>query len=354
MAHKLAFATALIFSLVILAQAAVQHEDFGAALEKIGRPIAVDGNLSFQKMIPGYNYSSQIKVSWAVPMDAVMGLEDQAVKVYVQARPFADNSWIVFEMAGKKRKVLTFEISCNVTDGACGIGSALVKRFTATVQTPLDAAYPHYENIVIESSLAEFPLTEEGLAEKQAAEALASADENAAAAKAALPDSILVADAGDALAQAQIMIDNGDFGSALALIGQAGYTLEKAMEATPPAPEPTVVADEQVPARVASAVSGFFAGRNMPYILGLVVLAAVVIAFMFARRGQQIDVDKLMDEGDGGLLAKKGGGSNLNALNRAADNEGDRGFSFSSSSAPKPGDSNYSPKTSFLDRYKNK
>ncbi|MCX6767987.1 MAG: hypothetical protein NTY90_04655, partial [Candidatus Micrarchaeota archaeon] len=127
-------------------------------------------------------------------------------------------------------------------------------------------------------------------------------------------------------------------------LAQANETLQKAVATPTPVPTATL-------APAPSGVSGFFSGRNLPYIIGLVVLALVVVSFFFTRRTEGIDLekdlDKVMADEDRGLLEKEGGKSDLGPLGK--DDRGRAGYS-----AAKPGEPGYSPKTNYLDRYKDK
>ncbi len=347
MARMLVSALALVLSIALFPSAAVvQQETLGTTLDKVQKIIAVDGNLSFQKIIPGYNYSSSVAVSWAVPESAIAGLEDHGITVFVHARPFANDSWIVIDSEGKRRKEIQFTLFCNVSGGACGPGSVLKKSFSAIIQAPAAASYPHSDALIVEASFSPFPKTEEELAEQQALEEIESIEESIAAANASASNKSLVKEAEELVGEAKEMLAGGAFDEALSLVSQANQLIEKAVATPTPTPTPSPTTSPQP-----SALSGLFTSKNLPFIIGLVALAVIVVALMFARRTQGLDLDKVIEEGEKGknLLEKEGGKSDLKGLE---EKKGDREYLFDST--PKPGEPGYQPKTTFLDRYKDK
>ena len=347
--RRFACALALFIAFAAFCQAAVlQQETMGTTLEKVREIVRIDGNLSLQKIIPGQNYSTPLTFSWAVPDDSVKGLEGQNITAFVRAKPFASDSWMVFEYNGKKRREASFALNCIVYRGSCGPDSLLSKKITAIINVPPTASGPHPEALVVEAAFTPFPPSEEELAEQEATEAVSTAEKALAEANKTAYNKSLLDNAETLLAVARELVADGSFNASLSLVSSANEAIEKSLATPTPVPTPT---PEPTATPAPSMFSGWFSGRNLPYIAGLVLVAVLVVALLFTRRTQGgVDFDKAFDEGEGGLLAKKGGGSDLRALNR---DEGDRAYAFDSNE-PKPGNAGYAPKTTFLDRYKDK
>ncbi len=131
-----------------------QVQPINASTTEVPVLVNVTGNLAFNDMLPGYNYASNITVSWAVPQDALSAIQTNQVILYVAVTPQSSGSWAYIQLPdGTTTQYLDFTLSCALQSGNCGSGSILSQTFTVFMKVPPGAAYPHSDGLVVNASL---------------------------------------------------------------------------------------------------------------------------------------------------------------------------------------------------------
>ncbi|GEM_PF-4886351 len=150
-----AFAILLILAPLLFADSI----SIGVSISPNERLINATGDLVFPAVLPGYNYTGNITVKWAVPKDSLRGLQADEVIVYVRASVPADSGIILEADSDSGSEVLT-TLSCKVQSLNCGNGSVLARQIR--VLAPASRNKNFSGNVSIEASLAPFKRTDTG------------------------------------------------------------------------------------------------------------------------------------------------------------------------------------------------
>jgi|GEM_PF-3736184 len=142
----------LVAALSIFSFAAPQSYELSFNASGAPQLVRVDGNFSFDNLIPGLEYSSQVKVSWNVPKEALANLAEQKVVLSIKAMPRALDSWVYFNQ-DPAQKALSLELYCVLRDKTCAESSKLEQTITVYYKAPQDARYPHVDGMRFEASV---------------------------------------------------------------------------------------------------------------------------------------------------------------------------------------------------------
>ena len=91
----------------------------------ITRLVAVNASFGDMQMLPGYEYSSDLSVNWAVPDSALAGIVADNVTVFVKVQTDEKSSQFYFKDNGTKRNETFFTLECVVSGGLCSPESKL-------------------------------------------------------------------------------------------------------------------------------------------------------------------------------------------------------------------------------------
>ncbi|VVB73713.1 Uncharacterised protein [uncultured archaeon] len=125
-----------IFALLVLAQlcCALDQDVFvDINATSVTRLIAVNASFGDMQMLPGYEYSSDLAVNWAVPDSALVGIAADRVTVFVEVQVGENSSQFYFKDNGARRNETFLTLDCAVANGLCSGGSNLsrtVKLYT--------------------------------------------------------------------------------------------------------------------------------------------------------------------------------------------------------------------------------
>lgn len=98
--------------------------------------VAVNASFIDMQMLPGYEYSSDLSVNWAVPDSALAGIVADKVTVFVKVQTDEKSSQFYFKDNGTRRNETFFTLDCAVSGGLCSPGSKLsqtVRMYTTLV-----------------------------------------------------------------------------------------------------------------------------------------------------------------------------------------------------------------------------
>ncbi len=144
---------ACAFAALPLQAVSVQTEEIGVNASEVPVLVKVSANLSFGNLIPTHLYSSQVKVEWALPNQALANIAESQVILDVKIEPRVNGSWIYFKKGGILTKSFYAQLYCVVENGACSNASKLLETATAYYQAPLDAQYPHPDGVKVSASI---------------------------------------------------------------------------------------------------------------------------------------------------------------------------------------------------------
>jgi hypothetical protein len=88
------------------------------------------------QMLPGYEYSSDLSVNWAVPDSALVGIVADKVMIFVKVQTDGKSSQFYFKDNRTRRNETFLTLECVVSGGSCSSGSKLsqtVRIYTTLV-----------------------------------------------------------------------------------------------------------------------------------------------------------------------------------------------------------------------------
>lgn len=110
--------------------------------------ISIEGQLVFESVLPGYNYSRPLTVSVALPPGSLDGLNASLVLIYVKlSTSQGRNSVIYFVDETGASKLERFTLTCVVENSACNSSSILSKTFHLVFRLP--ASHTAYNDEII-------------------------------------------------------------------------------------------------------------------------------------------------------------------------------------------------------------
>ena len=98
--------------------------------------VAVNSSFGDLQMLPGYEYSSDLSVNWAVPDSALADIIVDKVTVFVKMQTDEKSSQFYFKDNGTRKNETFFTLDCAVANGSCSPGfklSQTVKLYTTLV-----------------------------------------------------------------------------------------------------------------------------------------------------------------------------------------------------------------------------
>ncbi|MFA6048749.1 MAG: hypothetical protein WC792_02260 [Candidatus Micrarchaeia archaeon] len=129
-----AFACLLVFP-ALLAGAYSQTEEFAFSATAVEKLVDVNFSQGFGQFVPGYAYSGEFSVKWAVAPDALKGIDAKSVRVFVKAAAKENDSGIFFRRGEMNAREYYFVLECKVSPGgACGENSSLGRAFSVYYQ----------------------------------------------------------------------------------------------------------------------------------------------------------------------------------------------------------------------------
>lgn len=128
-------------------------EEIDIDITTVSDLVRVDSTIDFTSLIPGYDYTGQLSVSWTIPEKSIERIQAKEVPVYVLLSTSENNS-IYFVHENKLYKQLSLTLLCVVSDGACSEGSILTK--TIEVRASPVQGTNTTEKIEVNASLVPF------------------------------------------------------------------------------------------------------------------------------------------------------------------------------------------------------
>jgi len=89
--------------------------------------ISVSTNINTTGLLPGYEYSYNLTVRWAVPAGSLANINADSATVFVKVRPAANASDVYFRdgALGANESTRYFMLHCVIRNGSCASGSTL-------------------------------------------------------------------------------------------------------------------------------------------------------------------------------------------------------------------------------------
>ncbi len=119
--------------------------------------ISIDGDLNFDKVLPGYQYERNISISFALPPSGISDLSSVSsnVTAFVKISTLlGENSSFVFhdDKSGELTKVVRFSLTCIVVNNSCSSPSIMTKSFVVKLNAP-QTGYPYSDKVIVNASL---------------------------------------------------------------------------------------------------------------------------------------------------------------------------------------------------------
>ncbi len=119
--------------------------------------ISIDGDLNFDKVLPGYQYERNISISFALPPSGISDLSSVSsnVTAFVKISTLlGENSSFVFsdDKSGELTKVVRFSLTCIVVNNSCSLPSIMTKSFVVKFNAP-QTGYPYSDKVIVNASL---------------------------------------------------------------------------------------------------------------------------------------------------------------------------------------------------------
>jgi hypothetical protein len=222
------FNTALVaplLALILAAQptAALDSDAINFTVSEAPGLVEVSDDISTQSLLPGYEYNYTITVRWAVPADSIRSIDARQVKVYFMLAPDSAPSGFYFKENGGNSTRYYSALECIVSNGSCAPGSTLEKN--ASVYYSIEeGATPQNESISVRASTRPFA-DEETIGEVGLLLAELSAEP--------LDEGSLAR-----LSEAGAAAENGDYGTALAMLRAMAAELPANSPGAAPTREP--------------------------------------------------------------------------------------------------------------------
>lgn len=128
-------------------------EDIEVDITTISDLVTVNSSIDFTKLIPGYDYSGQLSINWAIPEKSIERIHANEIPVYVLLST-SENNTIYFIYEGKSYKRLPLTLLCIVSNGTCSDGSVLTRTVEVRAK-PLNGTTAK-EMISVNASLTPF------------------------------------------------------------------------------------------------------------------------------------------------------------------------------------------------------
>ncbi|MEK6923761.1 MAG: hypothetical protein AABW54_00800, partial [Candidatus Micrarchaeota archaeon] len=147
------FALAILF-LFAHSAACLQEQELSGNSSIVSQLVRVNGNVSFPLVIPGFEYASPLRVEWAVPQEALVGISAYNVTINVSMRPAASDSGVFFTTAnGTATRLLEFQLFCILANASCAQASLLSQEVEVRYRAVAGAQYPRTESIVVTAAV---------------------------------------------------------------------------------------------------------------------------------------------------------------------------------------------------------
>lgn len=156
----------LLLSLVAACFAAEQTNEVVMSLNVVNGLVNVSGDSNFPALLTNYTYRGNLTISWAVPEDALKGVEADEAIVYVSMKPRNDDSHVTFRWRGRNYSSVAFTLRCSINEGRCSGGSHLNETVEALVR--LNEPKSLDEVILVEASTMPLGGMEESLGDREA------------------------------------------------------------------------------------------------------------------------------------------------------------------------------------------
>jgi len=102
----------------------------------ITKLVAVNSSFGDLRMLPGYEYSSDLSVNWAIPDSALAGIVADKVTIFVKVQTDGKSSQFYFKDNSTRRNETFLTLECAVSGGSCSPDSKLsqtVKIYTTLI-----------------------------------------------------------------------------------------------------------------------------------------------------------------------------------------------------------------------------
>ncbi len=119
--------------------------------------ISIDGDLNFDKVLPGYQYERNISISFALPHSGISDLSSASsnVTAFVKISTLlGENSSFAFDESkgSELTKVVRFSLTCIVVNNSCSPASITTKSFIVKFNAP-QTGYPYSDKVIVNASL---------------------------------------------------------------------------------------------------------------------------------------------------------------------------------------------------------
>ncbi len=147
----LALLLGLLFALS--ASALTTTSEYNTTLGTVVKLINVDASLDFPVLLPGMEYSKNVRVEWALPPESLKDITADTVRVHVIAYA-NETSWFVFSDGENAYKIYAFDLVCRIENQSCSNSSFLNNTFQAVLRVPANASAKE-EHVFVYASLTE-------------------------------------------------------------------------------------------------------------------------------------------------------------------------------------------------------
>ncbi|MBI4399930.1 hypothetical protein HY570_04230 [Candidatus Micrarchaeota archaeon] len=89
--------------------------------------VNVTSDIEFNKILVGYEYKGKINVDWAIPEEALKGINAEKVVIDVSIKRGAETKSVTFLDENRTKEELSFDLVCLVVEDRCSENSTLRK-----------------------------------------------------------------------------------------------------------------------------------------------------------------------------------------------------------------------------------
>jgi len=144
---------------------ASQSEEISLYANSIDSLIDVESDLDFSSLLPNYDYTGTLKISWGIPEKSLENLNKERVNIYVSLEPKNTDSKVRFVYGGNSYTTLHFVLSCVIENKKCASESVLSEE--VMVKLRLDSLSSNLNETLVIQADTDPPSSMENILENE-------------------------------------------------------------------------------------------------------------------------------------------------------------------------------------------
>ncbi len=144
---------------------ASQSEEISLYANSVDSLIDVESDLDFSSLLPNYDYTGTLKISWGIPEKSLENLNKERVNIYVSLEPKSTDSKVRFVYGGNSYTTLHFVLSCVIENKKCASESVLSEE--VMVKLRLDSLSSNLNETLVIQADTDPPSSMENILENE-------------------------------------------------------------------------------------------------------------------------------------------------------------------------------------------